>query len=109
MPNFWTLPNPLPAEELFEPLLETPALRVERIISTGQVTPPGQWYDQERDEWVLLLQGQATLEYEGGERQPLRAGDYLLIPARRRHRVAFTTQTPPCIWLAIHGILSTEP
>ena len=109
MNNLWTLPDPLPAEELFETLLQTPALRVERIVSTGQMTPPGQWYDQERDAWVVLLQGAATLEYEAGELQPLSAGDHVLIPARRRHRVIFTSQQPPCLWLAIHGVLHREP
>ncbi|MCX6924564.1 MAG: cupin domain-containing protein [Verrucomicrobia bacterium] len=108
MSNIWNLPDPLPAEEHLEDLLRTPMLRVERIISTGQVTPPGQWYDQGCDEWVLLLQGQATLEFEAGGFQNLRAGDYLLIPAHRRHRVTFTSQAPPCLWLAIHGSLTKE-
>lgn len=105
MTNFWHLPLPLPAEELFEPLLQTPQLLVERIISAGQVTPPGQWYDQPRDEWVLLVQGSAILEFESGAIQNLSAGDHLLIPAHQRHRVAFTSQHPPCLWLALHGAL----
>ena len=105
MTNFWDLPQPLPAEEVCEPLLQTPQVLVERIISSGQVTPPGQWYDQPRDEWVLLVQGSATLEFASGETRSLRAGDHLLIPAHQRHRVAFTSQHPPCLWLAIHGAL----
>jgi cupin 2 domain-containing protein len=109
MSNIWSLPHPLPAEELIEQLLVTPALRVERIISTGQVTPPGQWYDQACDEWVLLLQGHATLEYEGGSSRTLNAGDYRLIPAHQRHRVTFTSHEPPCLWLTIHGQLTKEP
>lgn len=109
MKNFWTLPHPLPAEELFEPLLQTPGLLVERIISAGQVTPAGQWYDQAGDEWVLLAQGQATLEYEGGRLLALNAGDSVLIPAHQRHRVVFTSREPPCIWLAIHGQLTPRP
>jgi cupin 2 domain-containing protein len=91
MKNIWSLPDPLPAEECFEDLLLTPALRVERIISAGQVTPPGLWCDQVCDEWVLLLQGKATVEYESGGLQTLSAGDYLLILAHQRHRVTFTS------------------
>ena len=105
MTNFWDLPQPLPAEEVCEPLLQTPQVLVERIISTGPGTPPGQWYDQPRDEWVLLVQGSATLEFEGGKLLELAAGDHVLLPAHQRHRVAFTSKEPPCIWLAVHGAL----
>jgi cupin 2 domain-containing protein len=104
--NLWALPDPLPTTEWFETLLQTALVRVERIVSTGQVTPPGEWYDQEADEWVVLLQGQATLEYADGRQQALTAGDYVFLPAHCRHRVAYTSHQPPCIWLAIHGCLS---
>ncbi|MEA5533507.1 cupin domain-containing protein [Crocosphaera sp. XPORK-15E] len=104
--NIFELPFQLPLEELFEPLLSTKDLLIERIISTGQTTPSGEWYDQERDEWVILLQGEAKLTYETGETYQLIAGDYLLIPAHQRHRVNYTSSEPPCIWLAIHGDLS---
>jgi cupin 2 domain-containing protein len=57
---------------------------------------------------VALLQGQAILEYGDGTRQTLLAGDHVFLPAHCRHRVAFTSQQPPCIWLAIHGRLSGE-
>jgi cupin 2 domain-containing protein len=101
--NLFQLPDPLPAAELFTALLETPHLRVERILSTGQTTPRDQWYDQSQDEWVVLLQGSATLTYEDGASLALRPGDYVLIPAHRRHRVDFTSSDPPCVWLAIHS------
>jgi cupin 2 domain-containing protein len=104
--NLWTLPDPLPGAELFETLIEAPGLRVERIVSAGQVTPPGEWYDQEADEWVVLLQGEAELEYEGGTQQRLRAGDSVLLPAHCRHRVVYTSSRPACIWLAVHGRLT---
>ena len=78
---------------------------IERIISTGQATPPDQWYDQEQDEWVILLQGQATVSYGDGRKVLLKAGDYLLIVAHEKHRVEQTSAAPPCIWLAIHGFL----
>ncbi|MBD2105480.1 cupin domain-containing protein [Nodosilinea sp. FACHB-13] len=101
--NLFQLPDPLPTAELFTALFETPQLRIERILSIGQTTPPDEWYDQSQDEWVVLLQGSATLTYEDGASLVLGLGDYVLIPARRRHRVDFTSSEPPCIWLAIHS------
>jgi cupin 2 domain-containing protein len=104
--NLFQLPIPLPIAEQFETLAQGHQLHIERIISTGQITAPGEWYDQELDEWVILLQGQAELRLGDGLKQPLKAGDYLLIPAHCRHRVEYTSADPPCIWLAIHGNLS---
>ena len=92
-------------EEVFEPLAKGEAILIERIISRGQVTPPGEWYDQERDEWVVLLQGQASLRLEGQQTIDLGPGDALLLPAHCRHRVEATSIQPPCIWLAVHGEL----
>ena len=89
-------------EEFFEPLIRGGVL-IERIISKGQVTPAGQWYDQDLDEWVVLLQGSAEIDFEAGHKIQLRAGDWLLIQAHQRHRVVFTSSEPPCIWLAVHG------
>jgi cupin 2 domain-containing protein len=103
MTNIFNLSSSLPDEELFEPLLETDNLLIERIISTGQTTPSGQWYDQDRNEWVILLQGEAELSYEDGSKIWLKAGDYLFIRAHQKHRVEYTTSEPPCIWLAIHA------
>ena len=78
-------------------------IQIERIISTGQTTPSGQWYNQELDEWVILLQGEAELCYADYTKIKLKAGDYLLIPAHTKHRVEYTSIEPPCIWLAVHG------
>ena len=100
--NIFQLPSPLPALESFESLLSTEKVLIERIISTGQITASGEWYNQETDEWVLLLQGEAELSYEDGERIFLQAGDYLVIPAKVKHRVEYTSDDPPCIWLAVH-------
>ncbi len=94
--------------EIFESLLKTQDILIERIISTGQTTPEGEWYDQERDEWVLLLQGKSTIQFEDAGLIDLKPGDYLFIPAHQRHRVVFTQQEPPCIWLAIHGCLTNS-
>ena len=93
---------PSGGQELFETLLKRPGIEIERIVSTGQTTASGQWYDQSWDEWILLLQGQAEIAYQVGERVQLQAGDSLMIPAHQRHRVTRTSQVPPCIWLALH-------
>ena len=91
------------AEELIEVLARGKDARVERIVSTGQTTPEGEWYDQEQDEWVALLTGKAELTWENGEKTPLAPGDWLLIPAHARHRVTFTSEDPPCVWIAFHS------
>lgn len=93
-------PLPAPAgSEIFTTLLQRPGLRVERIVSDGQTSPAGFWYEQDEDEWVLLLAGSAALEYGDGTQLELAAGDALLIPAGQRHRVAFTA--PRTVWLAL--------
>ena len=79
------------------------AVRVERIVSTGQASPPGFWYDQELAEWVVLLTGAAELQFED-ETAPRRLGpgDWVHIAAHRRHRVNWTDPAQPSVWLAIH-------
>ena len=90
-------------EELFERLIETPGLLVERIVSTGQITPEGEWFDQGRDEFVLLVSGGARLRIENEtDDRELAPGDWLLLPAHCRHRVTWTQAEPPTIWLAVH-------
>jgi cupin 2 domain-containing protein len=89
--------------ERVDVLLDRPGARIERIVSAGQATPPGQWYDQPGDEWVALLAGRATLRWEDGSLVELSPGDWLLIPARVRHRVEATSVDPPCVWLAVHA------
>ncbi len=101
--NIFNLPAILPPTELFE-VISSGDATIERIISTGQTTPEGEWYDQEKDEWVILLQGEAKILFESNSLEiRLQKGDYLLIKAHERHRVTFTTNSPPCIWLAVHG------
>ena len=104
--NLYDLPDPLPPEELFTDLIPDAGVKIERIVSGGQSTPEGEWYDQDRDEWVALLQGSAVLEYEDGSVVALDAGSHILIPAHTRHRIASTSAEPPCIWLAVHGMLT---
>jgi cupin 2 domain-containing protein len=96
------VPRELRDEQIVD-LLSTPNVRIERIVSTGQSSPPGFWYDQDWAEWVLLLAGSAGLHMEGeAEPRRLAAGDYIHIGAHQRHRVAWTDPAQPTIWLAIH-------
>jgi cupin 2 domain-containing protein len=90
------------AEQLID-LLVAPGLRLERIVSLGQATPPGEWLDQAQAEWVILLRGAAKLLFEGeASARDLKPGDYVDIPAHCRHRVEWTTPDEPTIWLALH-------
>ena len=91
------------AEEQIVELLSARNVRIERIVSTGHATPPDEWYDQDRAEWVLLVAGAAGLIFEG-EAEPLRLepGSYVHIEAHIRHRVAWTDPSMPTIWVAIH-------
>lgn len=91
------------AEEHFEELFRLGPARVERIVSFGQASPPGFWYDQPWHEWVVVLRGRAGLEIEGTlEVLELGPGSYVDLPAHRRHRVAWTATGEPTVWLAVH-------
>lgn len=90
------------SEEEFTGLLQRPGVRIERIVSFGQASPPGFWYDQAEHEWVLLLRGAARLRFAGEEQDiALVPGDCLDIPAHRRHRVEWTMPEAPTVWLAV--------
>ena len=103
MANLFDPISPDTAEEIIQVLLSTGNFRLERIVSHGQATPPGQWYDQDTCEWVVLLSGGAGLRFEDeAEPRVLSPGDYLLIPAHRRHRVEWTDPETPTVWLALH-------
>ena len=97
--NLFALPAGIHREEITDILWETDALRVERIVSCGQASPEGFWYDQEEDEWLAVLAGTGEVEFADGRKACLSAGDTLLIPAHARHRVSFTSTEPPCVWL----------
>ena len=99
-------PGPLP-DELFTTLAHgrgsmSGNVRIERIVSTGQTSPEGFWYDQGWDEFVLVVRGAARLEVEGEGERPLGPGDWAMIPARTRHRVAWTDPEQTTVWLAVH-------
>jgi len=98
---FEEIPAELP-EELFNEIAGGDNFRLERIVSRGQATPSGQWYDQDEDEWVILLQGRAVLSFKDGQRVEMRPGDHLTIPAHRLHRVEMTAPDQATVWLALH-------
>lgn len=101
--NFFDIPDNLPKNfELFQSVLSNENLSIERIISTGQKTPDNQWLEQDKNEWVILLQGEAEMQFENGANKILTAGNYIHIPKNTKHKVLRTTSDPPCIWLAVH-------
>ncbi len=100
---FSGLPRSTLDNEQFLDLLSRPGLRIERIVSTGQASPPDFWYDQPDGEWVLLVHGEAWLAFaDEAVARRLRPGDFVDIAPHRRHRVEWTQAEPPTVWLAIH-------
>lgn len=98
---FQRVPERLEEEE-FLTLAQGGGCRVERIVSTGQSSPEGFWYDQEEHEWVMVLKGRAGLEFEGEDGvTELGPGDFRNIPAHCRHRVAWTSSDEPTVWIAV--------
>jgi cupin 2 domain-containing protein len=99
---FDALPSVLATEEL-QTLVATGSLRLVRIVSTGQASPPEEWYDQPDHEWVVLLKGAAAIRFEDEDSaRTLGPGDFLSIPAHVRHRVEWTAASEPTVWLALH-------
>lgn len=86
-------------DEVFEALVQERGVTIERIISNGQASPPSGWYDQQQHEWVMVLQGEASIAIENGPVMHLGKGDYITIPAHCRHRVIHTSTAT--IWLAV--------
>ena len=91
-----------PDDEQIDLLAQNENVRIERIISKGHSTPVSDWYDQEKDEWVIVLKGAAVLAFENAQDVRLESGDYLNIPAHTRHRVKWTQPDLETVWLAIH-------
>jgi cupin 2 domain-containing protein len=90
-------------DEVSTEIFARPGLKIERIVSQGQASPPEFWYDQAWNEWVIVLKGSATLQFEDEPAtRAMRAGDYVFIPARKRHRVEWTEPQQPTVWLAVH-------
>ncbi|HEX7912172.1 MAG TPA: cupin domain-containing protein [Paraburkholderia sp.] len=94
---------PVGPGEQVDALVEQGGVTIERIVSMGHASPPGFWYDSPRAEWVVLLSGAAALEFEGDPKlHLLKSGDHVLIEARCRHRVAWTSGEEPSVWLAVY-------
>lgn len=89
-------------KEVFESLIESSSVSIERIISQGHTSPDEGWYDQDRHEWVIVLEGAGKIEFEDGRISTLSKGDYLNIPSHTKHKVIWTDPTQKTIWLAIH-------
>ena len=98
---FASIPEDL-SREISERLNDSEHIKIERIISKGHRSPETGWYDQDNDEWVMLLKGEAILSFFDGTSVNLKAGDYLEIAAHNKHRVDWTTPDQETIWLAIH-------
>lgn len=99
---FANLPADAAAEQVIE-LLSRPGMRIERIVSSGQGSPAGFWYDQPQAEWVVVLSGEARVRFEDEAcSRTLRRGDFVNIAAHRRHRVEWTQPDEPTVWLAVH-------
>ena len=99
---FSNIPDDLP-DELLETLIDADSLRIERIVSHGHSSPEGLSYDQEQHEWVVVLKGAARLRFDDDDKLvEMGPGDYVNIPAHKRHRVEWTTPDEPTVWLAVH-------
>ncbi len=98
---FTDIPENL-SEEIFETLVQSKHVKIERIISNGQTSPTSGWFCQEEHEWVILLKGEASILFHPDQETRLSPGDYLHIPAHTRHRVTHTHPQTTTIWLAIH-------
>ena len=96
---FTDLPPSLP-KELVQTLISAANMRIERIISHGHASPEGFWYDQGQNEWVVVLKGAARLRFEDGTVE-MKPGDFINIPANKKHRVDWTTPDEPTIWLGV--------
>ncbi|MBU4261128.1 MAG: cupin domain-containing protein [Proteobacteria bacterium] len=99
---FSKIPAELP-QELFEKIVDQGSFTLERIVSKAHATPAGEWYDQEKNEWVILLKGAAGLRIAGSDDLVVLApGDYVFLPAHCKHRVEWTASDRETIWLALH-------
>lgn len=97
---FDSLPKNL-SSEVFEDIVRSSTMRIERIVSKGHSSPDTGWYDQDENEWVMVIEGKASLEFDDGSKCDLSAGDYINIPAHVKHRVAWTDPNEITVWLAV--------
>ena len=111
--SVYNLLNSLPdarTAEVSEALVTGQGVRLERIVSLGQASPEGFWYDQDDAEWVMLLSGKARLAIAGEPQEyELGPGDTIFLPAHCRHRVTWTDPEHPTVWLALFVSMRFEP
>ena len=98
---FDSIPSDL-SSEIFDDLVSSDTVKIERIISKGQTSPDFGWYDQEQHEWVIIIAGSAIIGFDDKSSVTLKAGDYLNIPAHQKHKVAWTDPEVDTVWLAVH-------
>lgn len=98
---FAKIPKDLP-QEIFENIIVSESVKIERIISDGHTSPKEGWYDSELNEWVILLQGNAVLEFKDAVSIELDVGDFINIPAHTKHKVTYTSSEKKTVWLAVH-------
>ncbi|NQZ48748.1 MAG: cupin domain-containing protein [Moritella sp.] len=98
---FDSIPTDL-SSEIFDDLVSSDTVKIERIISKGQTSPDFGWYDQEQHEWVIIIAGSAIIGFDDKSSVTLKAGDYLNIPAHQKHKVAWTDPDVETVWLAVH-------
>lgn len=90
------------SEEYFEEIISSNQFKLERIVSERHKSPKDFWYDQEKDEFVMLISGSAEIQFENEPAVQMVKGDYLIIPAHKKHRVEKTDLIQQTIWLALH-------
>ena len=98
---FESIPDNLD-EEVFQIIVQSKNVKIERIISKGHTSPESGWYDQERNEWVIVLKGEAIISFENGKEINLKVGSHINIQAHKKHKVRWTNPKTETIWLAIH-------
>lgn len=103
--NIYSPPSISDEQEISEDLINTRNLKIERTVTIKPFFEPGHWYEQKADEWVILLQGKATLEIENYGLYSMSGGDYIFLPAYQKHRIFATRPGEDCFWLAVHGHL----
>lgn len=88
-------------DELFENIVTAENVRIERIVSKGHVSPQSGWYDQDENEWVMVLKGAAKIKFENQTTAHLVSGSHLNIPAHTRHKVSWTDPDVETLWLVV--------
>lgn len=98
---FSDVPAQIP-EEIIQEIFASGNIRIERIISKGHSSPEDFWYDQKENEWVMVLQGRARLQFfDDSAPIDLSDGDYLNIPSHKKHRIEWTDPDIETVWLAV--------